>query len=191
MSRIFLDVGSNTGQTIYLILQKKFKMDYIYGFEPSPLCCKILENKFQDNPRVSVIGIGLFSETCEMILYNEGSQGGTVHSDYQTTCSPELRETKCQFVRASEWFKNNIHEGDEVFLKLNCEGAECDIMIDLIDSGEYEKVRATLIDYDVRKSSSAQHKEQELRELLKRRNINNVHVFMGDHRHIILHSVLR
>jgi len=191
MSRIFLDVGAHHGQTIELLLQRRFKMDHIIGFEPSPLCHPILDNKFGSNEKVTVLEFGLWSKTCEMILFNEGSQGGTVHPDYQTTCNPEERETKCQFVKASDWFRDNVSEDDEVFLKLNCEGSECEIIIDLIESGEYDKVKATLIDFDVRKSPSQKHKEQQLRQILEERGITNVHVYMGDSRHMILPSVLR
>jgi len=191
MSRVFLDVGAHHGQTTELILQRRFKMDRIIGFEPSPLCHPILHNKFGQDTRVTVVEHGLWSSTCEMVLFNEGSQGGTVHSDYQTTCNPEKRETKCQFVKASDWFKENVSAEDEVFLKLNCEGSECEIIIDLIESGEYDKVKATLIDFDVRKSPSQRHKEQQLRQILEEKGITNVHTYMGDHRHMILPSVLR
>jgi FkbM family methyltransferase len=191
MSRVFLDVGSNVGQTIELLLQPRFKVDHIIGFEPSPICHDILDRKFKTNPKVTIVKTGLWSNECEMDLHNEGSQGGTVHADYQTTCNPEPRVTRCKFVRASDWFKANISKDDEVFLKINAEGSECEIVMDLLDSGEYDKVKATLIDFDVRKSPSAKHKENELRERMKTDNIKNIHVYMGDNRHMILFSVMR
>jgi len=125
-----------------------------------------------------------------MDLHNEGSQGGTVHEDYQTTCNPEIRVTKCQFVRASDWFRDNVSADDEVFLKLNCEGSECEVISDLLDSGEYDKVKATLVDFDVRKSPSNKHKEDELLERTRKLDINNIHFYMGDNRHMILFSVV-
>lgn len=191
MSRIFLDVGSNVGQTIELLLQPRFRVDRIIGFEPSPICCDILKRKFKSTENVQIIESGLWSETCEMDLHNEGSVGGTVHSDYQTTCSPEPRVTKCSFIKASDWFKENVSEDDEVFLKLNCEGSECRVIMDLLDSGEYRKVKAVLIDFDVRKSPTAKSQEDELRKRLKTANITNLHIYAGDHRHMLLPSVLR
>src|SRR5437016_5446147 len=44
------------------------------------------------------------------------------------------------FVRASDWFRANGTKDDTVFIKLNCEGCECDIIEDVFESGEYKKV---------------------------------------------------
>ena len=191
MSRIFLDVGAHHGQTIEMMLRPRFKIDHIVGFDPSPLCHTILDSKFETNTKVSIVKAGLWSETCKIDLHNEGSQGGTVHEDYQTTCNPEIRVTPCQFIRASDWFRDNISKDDDVFLKLNCEGSECEIIGDLLDTGEYDKVKAAFIDFDVRKSPSQKHKEGELRKRMKTIGINNLHVYMGENRHIILFSVVR
>jgi len=190
MSRIFLDVGAHEGQTIELLLRPRFKVDKIIGFDPSPICHDILERKFGNNPKVTIVKQGLWSETCEMNLHNEGSQGGTVHADYQTTCNPDLRVTRCNFVKASDWFRENVSSDDEVFLKLNCEGSECDIVNDLLDTGEYNKVKTTFIDFDVRKSPSQKHKEDELREKTKAMGIRNIQTYMGTHRHMILFSII-
>lgn len=191
MNRVFLDVGAHHGQTIELLLYPRFKVDRIVGFDPSPLCHDILDRKFGSNSKVSIVKAGLWSETCEMDLHNEGSQGGSVHADYQTTCNPESRTTRCGFIKASDWFRDNVSMDDEVFLKINAEGSECEIILDLLDSGEYSKIKAVFIDFDVRKSPSQKHKEIELRERMKTMGINNLHVYMGDHRHIILFSVIR
>lgn len=191
MARIFIDVGSHQGQTIELLLSPRFRIDHIFGFDPSPLCHAILDRKFSGNPKVTIVKTGLWSETCTMTLHNEGSQGASVHDDYQTICNPEPRETQCSFVRASDWFRENVSVDDEVFLKLNAEGSECEIVLDLLNSGEYNKVKATLIDFDVRKSPSQRHKENELRERMETRGVNNMHVYMGPNRHMLLRSVIR
>lgn len=191
MSRIFLDVGAHQGQTIEMMLRPRFKVDHIVGFDPSTLCHDILDRKFCSNPKVSIVKAGLWSKTCEMNLYNEGSQGGSVHADYQTTCNPEPRVTRCKFIRASDWFAEHVSHDDEVFLKINAEGSECEIVLDLLDTGEYDKVKAVFIDFDVRKSPSQKHKEEELRERMKVLGINNLHVYMGEYRHMLLQSVMR
>src|SRR5207253_9815138 len=69
--------------------------------------------------------------------------------------------------RASNWFRENLREDDHVYLKLNCEGSECDILDDLLDSGEIRKVRSALVDFDVRKFPSLAHREPEVRGRLE------------------------
>jgi hypothetical protein len=68
----------------------------------------------------------------------------------------------CLFIDASEWFYLNIGVGDTVFLKLNCEGAECDILDDLLDSGAFSMVTFAMIDFDVRKIASQKHRQAEI-----------------------------
>jgi hypothetical protein len=53
-----------------------------------------------------------------------------------------------------------------VYLKLNCEGCECDVLDDLIDSGAIKQVRATMVLFDVRKIPSQKHREDEVRARL-------------------------
>jgi hypothetical protein len=45
----------------------------------------------------------------------------------------------CSFRRSSEWFCENISPDVVVYLKLNCEGCEVAILLDLLESGEYGK----------------------------------------------------
>ncbi len=149
------------------------------AFDPSPICQEILEYEFGNDPRVTVVKAGLWSSTCEMDLHNEGNLGGTIHTVYRTCCHTDLRTTRCRFISASDWFRDNISLADETFIKLNCEGSECEIVNALLDSGEYDKVAATLIDFDVRKSLSAKPREPELLARLAALGIGNVHAYTG------------
>lgn len=189
--RVFLDVGTNTGQTIDVVMNPQFKLDQIVGFEPSPICLKMITRKYAKNQRVHIIPFGLSSKQGEMDLFNEGSQGGTVVTDYRTTCNPEHRVTSCHFERASDWFEEFVKVEDTVFLKMNCEGSECDIVNDLLDSGEWGKVDHAFIDFDVRKSQSRAHQEKELLARLQREGCDNLHVFMGARRHDVLFRELK
>jgi hypothetical protein len=112
---------------------------------------------------VSVCRFGLWNQTTGRPLYDVGSLGASLFADKFTSARPE--ET-ARFVRATEWFRDNVRDGDEVYLKLNCEGAECDIVEDLLASGEFARVRSAMVDPDVRKIPSLAHRERELRERL-------------------------
>ncbi len=64
--------------------------------------------------------------------------------------------------------RSNLGNDDIVFLKLNCEGSECDILEDLLGSGEIRKVRTALVDFDVRNVPALAHREREVTEKLER-----------------------
>jgi hypothetical protein len=48
---------------------------------------------------------------------------------------------------------NNVKEDDVIFMKMNCEGAECDIIEYLISTGAINRIRHLLVDFDVRKNT--------------------------------------
>ncbi len=161
--RIFLDVGANTGQTLAAVLDPEFRFDEIYCFEPASACWEELKS-VAARPRVTVDRIsiehsGLWNQTCEKQIFQPGSKGaGIWKKDNGRSDATEF----CRFVRASEWFAANIDDGDTVFLKLNCEGAECDIIDDLMDSCEIRKVTYMMVDFDVRKIAGQKHRQAEV-----------------------------
>jgi FkbM family methyltransferase len=166
MRKIFLDVGANTGQTLAAALDPVFAFDRIVCFEPASICWSYLSELADE--RTFIARFGLWNQNCERPLIEPGRKGASIWKKEKS--ARDDRET-CEFRRASEWFRQFIDEGDEVFLKLNCEGAECDILDDLLDSDEFRKVSYAMIDFDVRKIDSQKHREREVRERLKRAGI--------------------
>ncbi|RJR26971.1 FkbM family methyltransferase [candidate division WWE3 bacterium] len=167
--KIFLDVGAHTGETLKIALEDKYKFEKIYCFEPVRECCNEIR-KFSDN-RVTVCEFGLWDKDGSKHLYNPGSKGASVFKD---KFKDEVASQSLDFVRASKWFSENITSDDTVYLKLNCEGAECAILDDLIDSGEYKKINVVMVDFDVRKIPSQKHRMEEMKEKLNKLNIPKV-----------------
>jgi len=165
--KIFLDVGAHAGETAKTVLTSKHHFDKIYCFEPQK---KIInELKQIESEKVIINNYGLFNTNCKKnVYYKDRTDGGSMYRD---KFKKILNTEECDFVSASEWFAENIKDEDDVTLKINCEGAECDIMDDLFSSGEYKKITALIIDFDVRKIKSQKHREQEIREKIKTFNI--------------------
>lgn len=109
--------------------------------------------------RVEIAKFGLWNKDAQQPIFQPGSKGaGMWKKDKGIIDDTEM----CQFRRASDWFRDNLKAGDTVYLKMNCEGAECDILDDLLDSGEFEKVAFVMIDFDVRKIAAMKHRQAEL-----------------------------
>lgn len=166
--KVFLDVGAHEGETLHAVRDPRYRFDRIYCFEPAPSCWPALEAVRDD--RVSVCRFGLWNQTCVRPLYDSGSLGASMFADKFKTQPPEQMS---RFVRASEWLCENLLEDDEVYLKLNCEGAEFDIVEDLLDSGELERMRSVMIDPDVRKIPSRAHRERVVRARLVGKGLAN------------------
>ncbi|WP_415921961.1 FkbM family methyltransferase [Tateyamaria sp. SN6-1] len=171
MRKVFLDVGGHLGQTIDEVIKPLYAFDVIYCFEPFPPCADILTDKF-DDPRFQLMRYGLSNTTGPLTFHTNGAgdMGASVktHADDQKTI-----KTECQFVRATEFFQAHIADDDLVVMKLNCEGSECDIMNDLMDSGEVFKIDNVMIDFDVRKYPNHAHEEPALKARMAEIGFNN------------------
>lgn len=165
--KVFLDVGANTGQSLMAALDPAFRFDRIVCFEPASACWPKLEALAKGaQRRVSIEPFGLWDRNCEQAIHQPGKQGAGLWKKDKDQ-RPEETEV-CRFVRASEWIGKHIRSGDQAFLKLNCEGAECDILDDLLDSGAFERIAFAMVDFDVRKIADLKHREAETRARLER-----------------------
>jgi FkbM family methyltransferase len=166
--KVFLDVGAHEGSTLQAVRDPKYGFDRIYCFEPARSCWAALEAV--RDPRVTVCRFGLWDRTCEHALYDGGSRGASMFEDkFREPPGEEV----ASFVRASDWFREHVGDDDQTYVKLNCEGAECDIVEDLIESGELARVRSVMIDPDVRKIPSLAYRERELRQGLEASALTN------------------
>jgi FkbM family methyltransferase len=166
--KVFLDVGAHEGATLNAVRDPKYRLDRIYCFEPAGSCWPALEAVRDE--RVTICRFGLWDRTCEHPLYDPGSVGASLFAEkFGATPSEQMS----RFVRATDWFRQNLVAAHEIYLKLNCEGAEYDIVEDLLESNELERVRAVMIDPDVRKIPSRAHREGEVRARLAASGLTN------------------
>jgi FkbM family methyltransferase len=158
LPQVFLDVGANTGQS--LAPAQEWGFDEIHCFEPAPTCWPRLQEIA--DPHTTVIHhFGLWDRDARAELIDAGGKGASLWKKTNWT-DRGYKPALCDFVRASTWFRENLVSPATVFLKLNCEGAECDILDDLLDSGEFEKVTYMMVDFDVRKIKDLQHRQEEI-----------------------------
>lgn len=174
--RVFLDVGAHTGETLQEVVRPEYRFGRIVCFEPAPSCWPALE-KIADE-RVRICRFGLWSWTCRKELYAPGTVVASLFDDMETV-PPGAEAITIDLVRVSEWFSENLSRDDLIFVKLNCEGSECDIVEDLMDSGQLERIYNLMIDFDVRKSPTLRHRELRLRRRLARSGLDN-HCFSDD-----------
>jgi FkbM family methyltransferase len=165
--KVFLDVGAHVGETLKAVIDPRFQFDRIVCFEPAVSCLRHLA-RVKDS-RMMVAPFGLWKETCERPLYDPGTVGASLFAEKRRSEAVEM----ARFARASDWFAENVDAHDIVFLKLNCEGAECDILEDLLDSAEIRKVDSILVHFDVRKIPSQRHRERQVKVRLQAAGIRN------------------
>jgi FkbM family methyltransferase len=163
--KILLDVGAHIGQSARAALDPRYGFDKIVCFEPAPPCWPQIESIA--DPRVELVKFGLWKETCKRDLYRGGFVGASIFPDMENLTQSEAPALSIELVRARDWFRANVPNDALVFMKLNCEGSECDIIDDLLDAGELAKVYNVMVDFDVRFVPSLRKRELEVRRHLK------------------------
>lgn len=166
MAKVMIDVGAHLGETLSVAMDPRWSFDRIYCFEPAPQCWPALHELA--DARVEVLPFGLWSEDASLTLYDPGSIGASVHRSKPSHGD----EVEINVVDAAGWFAQNVSADDEVVMKLNCEGAECEVLDRLLDTGELSKVDELVVHFDVRKVPGQEHREAATRRRLDHAGVN-------------------
>lgn len=166
--RVFMDVGAHYGETLEVALDPGWDFGRIYSFEPAHACQAVLRG-FRD-PRLRLVDRGLSNGLRKAILHGAGLLGASVYSDKPQDRAVEFETIALE--RTTDWLLANTADDDEVYLKLNCEGSECDVLQDLLDGGLVGRVRSVYVDFDVRKIPSQAHRQAGIERRLR---ANGVH----------------
>lgn len=160
---VLLDVGAHYGQTAILALDPKWGFDVIHAFEPSKIA--FLKLAKLRSKRLRLHNFGLYSSDCTLELKNSGEIRASVYSRNLYLESANLFET-VKLKKASAWCTNNLSLTDDLYLKLNCEGSEVDILQDLIDSDYIKNFKAIYIDFDIRKIPGEEYRRKIIEDQL-------------------------
>ncbi|MGJ9421484.1 hypothetical protein [Aeromicrobium sp. CF3.5] len=159
--KIFLDIGAHLGETLQSVSSSEWEFDRIYCFEPAPSCWPVLDELADE--RTTVCRFGLWSSDAQLPLHNAGSVGASFSADKdgdQGIVACELRD-------AATWFAENLRSDDEIFAKINIEGAEFAVIDRLATGGELRKLNHLLIHFDTRKVPSLRGMEADTKRLLE------------------------
>jgi FkbM family methyltransferase len=168
--RVFMDVGAHYGETLEVALDPAWDFDRIFSFEPSSACRDLLLG-FKD-PRLRVVTKGLSDRTETCALYGGGLLGASVYSAKEQIDPTAMTKLETiELIRASEWLEHNVAGDDDVYLKLNCEGSEVDVLTDLLDTGAIARVHAVYVDFDIRKVPSEAHRRSEVEQRLREKGV--------------------
>jgi FkbM family methyltransferase len=168
--KIFLDVGAFNGETIRIALNPIYSFNYIHGFEPSPKRYSRL--KKIKSSRVYVHNFGLSNKSYKTTLYGVNTIGASVFPEKRFKGLND-KGMKCEISlnRASSWMNQNTRSDDQIYLKLNCEGAEVDILQDLIDTKMIYRIKTIYVDFDIRKVKNQEYRQVLIENQLKQLDI--------------------
>jgi len=172
--RIFLDVGAHRGQTLAAVLPLDF--DRIHCFEPVRDCW--IDLRRLADRRTVIEPFGLWAgENGQARIFDPGTMGAGLWIKDKRRRDLPVQTESCYFRNAVEWFRENVKAEDTVYLKLNCEGCECEIIDSLLHNGEFtRKVDYMMVDFDARKISQLHETMQRTQRHLRLMNCHAPHV---------------
>ena len=185
--KIFLDVGAHLGETLEEVVKDEYLFDIIHCFEPMKQPFTKLKKRFDrerfaqygqkdSHPKIFYHNFGLSDSTAQKTIYGSGA-GASIFSNKGDINSKQSQ--KCDFLSASQFFRQNLTKEDVIIVKLNCEGAEILILRDLLRSGEIFKINNVMIDFDAVKIPSLKTEPTILLEEMKRADFRNYALCRG------------
>lgn len=137
MKKIFIDGGANTGTSLQFFLKKypnasEFE---IHSFEAHPKIFKKLE---KHKGRATVYNKALYKENTEIDFYVGSILSSSIRKDKTTGSLNTRSPIKVEAIRLADFIKSSFSKDDHIVLKLDVEGAEYDILPDLLEEGIFD-----------------------------------------------------
>jgi FkbM family methyltransferase len=131
----------------------------VYVFEPVSFYAKLIQHRFADNPKIKVMDFGLADKTSEVDIYVDKFASSFVNTGLKEKPTEKIRLVSFAFFLRQ-------HQLSQVDLvKINIEGAEYDLLYELISSGLIGSLKGLLVQFH-NFIPGATQKRQEIQEKL-------------------------
>ncbi len=175
-SAIAIDCGANVGDITEMMARKGAT---VHAFEPNPYAFAVLKKRFEGNPQVHCHNRGVWNraDTLQLFLHREATAGQVAWSVGSSLLD----------------FKGNVDAGHSVrvelidlaafiqslgqpvaLLKIDIEGAECEVLEQFLAAGLHERVVLTVVETHDHKIPELKNRTAAIRQQIQARGINNV-----------------
>ena len=149
MSQYFYDCGANTGQTFeWFLLPGQFTRHHIVCFEPSPRnlsalaeTCRAMNDRFSS---VRIVPAALGRPGLQRFYEGKTPMGDSLLTERASHTSLQI---EVPTISLADYLHTHTTPDDDVQIKLDVEGAEADVLEDLLDRGPVERVRRILVEW--------------------------------------------
>lgn len=149
MSAYFYDGGANIGQTFeWYLLKGPFADHHVVCFEPSPrnlsalaATCRAMQSRFQS---VRIVPAALGLPGLHAFYEGKTPMGDSLLAARAGASSLTI---EAPAISLATYLHTHTVEGDAVVIKLDIEGAEGDVLADLLDNGPLDRIRRVLVEW--------------------------------------------
>lgn len=146
---VFVDCGGHCGESIALARKLFGKKLTVYCFEPVPSLAQRLTLFWENDPKVKIIEAAVSNKTGKAPLYLSSAftDGSSLIAKKKTGKLVIGKPVVAKTIRLSNWIVRHLKEFDSIYLKLDVEGAEFEILDDLINSGVIRRIEKIFVEW--------------------------------------------
>jgi len=149
MTAYFYDGGANTGQTFeWHLCPGDFARYHVVCFEPSPqnlsalaATCRRMRPQFAS---LRIVPAALGQPGLQTFYEGRTPMGDSLLPERS---GPMQYEIEVPTISLADYLRTHTAPGDDVIVKLDIEGAEADVLTDLLEAGPLDRVRQLLVEW--------------------------------------------
>lgn len=140
-----IDCGANIGMSV-LFFKQKYPQSSILAFEPHPKTYEILKSNLENNhiTDVQIINSAVGGSKGEISFYTHADENNSVLAGTTPGKIPNPKEIKVSCVLLSDYIQDN---GDIDLLKMDIEGSEHSVLLDLVKTEKLKRIRRIFLEY--------------------------------------------
>jgi FkbM family methyltransferase len=173
-----VDCGANVGKITGIMARRGAR---VFAFEPNPYAFGLLQKKFAGRPNVRCIQKAVWTAAgMTKLFFHEQSSQDEVHWSTGSSIRVDKGNVdKEKFVEVETVdlasFIGELNTPVKL-LKIDIEGAECEVVNRLIDQGLQQRIGAVLVEVHDQKMAALKPATDALRDRIQRLGITNIHL---------------
>lgn len=175
---IVIDCGANVGEITNILARKGSK---VFAFEPNPYAFMELKRRFKNISNVQCVQAGVHHENGTMRLYlHEWAQENQVLWSTGSSilaCKSNISKDNYVEIEVIDFsgFISSLHRNIKL-VKMDVEGAECEILMKMINTGIIQKIDYMFVERHDHKIPELKLAMGKIEQMLLDRNITNVYL---------------
>lgn len=190
--KVYLDCGANLGQgfdRFFPFWGLSYDTTEIHLFEPNKNCIGILKEKYT-HPNINIHHAAVWNKNEKRTLNIEYCPwegkftGGATNVLHENFIKPEyvfnghmqqwppLNEDMVDCIDFSEFVKTRYNVNDDIHLKIDIEGAECEVFDKMIEDDTLKYIKHIIIEWHFHMRKNSQHTIEYYEDIIKKLSID-------------------
>ncbi len=177
--KYYIDVGMYNGELLEKIISIYPPFDKYIGFEAVPQLCKEAEERFKDDDRVTVINKAVSVEDKSDVKFymcyckekgrckGKGTNIGTGSTLLKNKVRGNIDKSKfisVDVINFSQYILDNFEKDDEIYLKIDIEGSEYELLDHMIKTGAIRYINKLFCEWHYHKMKGYKQNKKEFKK---------------------------